>query len=113
MSDQIMIGSCPECGHFPSQLVGDAESLDYVIHLPEKDYGCQAGPHKRIRQLESQLEQDRAKVADYAKIVDRLIADYQHWQNDEPGVEDISDIVSDAQRLRNQADEIEKGGSDE
>lgn len=54
MSDSIMLGNCPECGHFPSQLVGDDQSLKCVIHLP-KEVNCKAGPHSYIQGLESEL----------------------------------------------------------
>lgn len=41
-------------------------------------------------------------------IAKRIVADYEHWQNDEPGPDDIGDIVADARALLAELDNLEK-----
>jgi len=138
MSEPIHIGNCPECGHFPSQLVGSDSALHYVIHLPEKSNG-QAGPHKRIHDLEAQLKQAEALVAELesaatqkridslnsafilrkqAEAVEGFLSEIhksQRQQEEDFEVSISHSLISQhrledyAQRLRQQADELQAG----
>lgn len=72
MDESIVLGNCPECGHFPTQFVGDDTRLDYVIHLPDKA-NCKAGPHDYIQNLENG---NRIKCSE--RLQAELIEVYQH-----------------------------------
>lgn len=111
MSEPIHIGNCPECGHFPSQLVGSDSALHYVIHLPDKS-NCQAGPHKRIHELEAQLKQAEARVAVQFDALTSIAVALKEAGNLTKEMHDFiveaTDGNSEAILLRKQAEAVER-----